>query len=60
VVGFEGSQAANFFNSCEFHGSVKNRYDVKNEETTYHTGLFVCREPRQTWSDMWQDMKWFQ
>ena len=60
VVGFESSQAANFFKSCEFHGRVKNRYGVKNEETTYHTALFVCREPRQTWSDMWQDMKWYQ
>jgi 4-amino-4-deoxy-L-arabinose transferase-like glycosyltransferase len=60
VVGFESSHAANFFNSCEYHGRVKNRYGVKNEETTYHTSLFVCREPRQPWNSMWQDMKWFQ
>jgi 4-amino-4-deoxy-L-arabinose transferase-like glycosyltransferase len=60
VVGFESSYAARFFNSCEYHGKVTNQYRVKNEETTYHTGLFVCREPRQLWSVLWQDMKWFQ
>ena len=24
------------------------------------TILFICREPRQPWSVLWQDMKWFQ
>jgi hypothetical protein len=39
---------------------VKNAYGVKNEETTHHTGLYVCREPRRPWKDMWQEMQWFQ
>ena len=43
VVGFESSYAARFFNSCEYHGKVTNQYRVKNEETSYHTGLYVCR-----------------
>lgn len=41
-------------------GTVKNSYNVKNEETTFHTGLYVCREPRQPWSEMWQEVWWFQ
>jgi hypothetical protein len=60
VVGFEGSYAVNFFRSCKSHGTVTNSFGVKNEETTYHTSLFVCREPRHPWSEMWQSMKWYQ
>lgn len=60
VVGFEGSYASNFFNSCKYSGTVTNRYGVKNEESTRHTGLYVCREPRRPWNSTWQDMKWFQ
>jgi 4-amino-4-deoxy-L-arabinose transferase-like glycosyltransferase len=60
VVGFEGEYAKQFFQSCQFSGTVKNSYNVKNEETTYHTGLYVCREPRRPWSEMWQEMQWYQ
>jgi hypothetical protein len=60
VVGFEGSYASHFFKQCKFMDTVKNRYSVKNEETTHHTGLYVCREPRSPWSEMWKEMQWFQ
>ena len=60
VVGFEGGYARRFFNSCQFRDTVKNSYNVKNEETMYHTGLYVCREPRRPWSEMWQEMQWYQ
>ena len=60
VVGFDGSYAKNFFSSCEFTGTVSNRYGVRNEESSRHTSLYVCRQPRQPWSEMWQDMQWFQ
>jgi len=60
VVGFESSYAGYFFSSCEYSGTVTNQYNVKNEETTYHTGLYVCRGPRQPWSDMWKRMQWYQ
>lgn len=60
VVGFESSYASQFFGSCEYTGKVTNSYQVKNEETTHHTGLYVCREPRRPWNDMWQEMQRFQ
>ena len=60
VVGFEGAQAGSFFRSCQFSGKVTNRYGVRNEETTHHTSIFVCRDPHRPWSEMWQDMLWFQ
>jgi hypothetical protein len=33
---------------------------LENGETTHPTGLYVCREPRKPWSEMWKDMQWFQ
>ena len=60
VVGFEGDYARRFFKSCEHSGTVSNSYNVKNEETSYHTGLYVCREPLRPWSEMWQEMQWYQ
>lgn len=60
VVGFDGSYAGQFFRSCKYSGMVTNPYGVKNEESTRHTGLYVCREPRAPWSELWQKMQWFQ
>ena len=60
VVGFERQQAGNFFNSCQQAGKVTNRYGVKNEETSRHTGLYICRQPRRPWPEMWKTMQWFQ
>ncbi len=60
VVGFERGYAESFFAQCMPAGWVTNRYNVKNEETTRHTGLYVCRQPRRPWADMWKTMQWFQ
>ena len=60
VVGFDGAYTGMFFNSCKTSGRVKNSYDVRNEEATYHSGLYVCRDPRRSWHEMWPDMQWFQ
>jgi 4-amino-4-deoxy-L-arabinose transferase-like glycosyltransferase len=60
VVGFERGYANNFFKKCESVGVVKNSFNVKNEETSYHTGLYVCREPRKPWGELWKQMQWFQ
>jgi hypothetical protein len=60
VVGFEGGYVKNFFSSCEYVETVTNNYGVRNEESSYHTSLYVCRHPRKPWSDMWQEMQWFQ
>lgn len=60
VVGFESGYAGRFFKLCQYSGTVKNSYNVKNEESTNNPSLYVCREPRQPWSVMWQEMQWFQ
>jgi hypothetical protein len=60
VVGFETQYAAQFFKVCDPVGQVKNRYNVINEETSRHTILLVCRQPRNPWAEMWTKMQWFQ
>jgi len=60
VVGFERPYADMFFGTCESAGTVTNRYGVKNEESTRHTGLYVCRQPRRPWAEMWPEMQWYQ
>ena len=60
AVGFESAHAQAFFKSCEYSGTVTNQFGVKNEETTHHTSLFICREPRRPWSELWKEMQWFQ
>jgi len=60
VVGFEAGYARRFFTNCESAGRVTNQYGVRNEESTRHTTLFVCREPKRPWADMWAEMQWFQ
>lgn len=60
VVGFESWYARSFFASCEYQDTVKNSYGVKNEESTWHTSLYLCRGPLRPWNEMWPDMQWFQ
>ncbi len=60
VVGFERGYADKFFAACDFAGTVTNAYGIRNEETTRHTGLYLCRQPRRSWSDLWKEMQWFQ
>ena len=60
VVGFDGTYAKNYFSSCSYSDTVTNSYHVRNEETIYHTSLYVCREPRKPWKELWQDMQWYQ
>ena len=60
VVGLERSYASVFFSKCDYADSATNRFNIQNEESTRHTGLYVCRQPRQPWSEMWLKMQWFQ
>lgn len=60
AVGFERAEVVRWFAMCEMAGHVTNRYGVQNEETTRHTGLYICRQPRQPWPQMWTNMRWFQ
>ncbi len=60
VVGAEGGEASAIFTACKPAGLVRNRHNVKNEETTRHTVIYVCGEPRQPWPLLWPRLQWFQ
>lgn len=60
LVGFDSSYAGHFFKTCKYQDTVANQYSVKNEESMYHNSLYLCREPRRPWGEMWQEMQWYQ
>lgn len=60
LVGFEQSYQGEVFESCKYSGTVTNSYGVKNEESTRHNGLYLCRGMKKTWSELWPGMQWFQ
>jgi hypothetical protein len=59
VVGYSPEQLAWLFTTCEPVAQVANQYGVKNEETS-HPGIFVCRDPRQSWPELWHMLRQFQ
>jgi 4-amino-4-deoxy-L-arabinose transferase-like glycosyltransferase len=58
VVGFSYDEAEHFFTTCSLAGRITNRYGVMNEESQ-HPDIFVCRNPRQPWPELWQDLQSF-
>jgi hypothetical protein len=38
-------------------GHVTNRYGVRNEETTRHPDIFVCRQLRRPWPTFWKQFQ---
>ncbi len=60
VVGVDYSEAATVFRSCKVVDKVTNSYGVKNEESTRHTAILICRDPRLPWKDIWAQSQSFQ
>jgi 4-amino-4-deoxy-L-arabinose transferase-like glycosyltransferase len=59
VIGFNRTRVNGIFESCELAGHVANAYGVSNEETRDHPDIFVCRRPREPWSEFWKDLQSF-
>jgi hypothetical protein len=60
TVGVDYPEARMVFRSCTYAGNVANRYGVKNEESTRHTAILVCRDPNFPWKDIWARSQEFQ
>jgi 4-amino-4-deoxy-L-arabinose transferase-like glycosyltransferase len=45
------------FRSCEPITLATNHNDVENKQTIAYPGVLVCRGPRQSWTEMWQDFQ---
>ena len=59
VVGLSRGFLERNFESCELAGHITNRYAVKNEETTEHPDIFVCRRLRKPWAEFWKEFKYY-
>jgi hypothetical protein len=60
TVGVNYSEAGMFFRSCKVVGKVSNSYGVRNEESTRHTAILVCRDPVVPWKNLWAQAQDFQ
>ena len=58
ALGFDRTRIATFFVACEQVGAVANRFGVENEESE-RPEIWLCREPRQPWDELWQQMQAF-
>jgi 4-amino-4-deoxy-L-arabinose transferase-like glycosyltransferase len=59
VLGYLQEEAEEFFATCTHIGRVTNRYSVENEETTNHPDIWLCREPRLPWPELWPQLQHF-
>lgn len=57
VLGFNARQALSCFLSCTEAGRITNPYGVKNEESGQHPIIYLCREPRIPWPELWKRLK---
>jgi hypothetical protein len=58
VLGYPRERAEQFFAACEEVGKVSNAYGVENEETD-QPQIWLCREPRAPWAELWPRMQSF-
>ena len=59
VVGFSREGAERLAGQVELAGHVTNRFGVRNEETTDHPDIFVCRKFKKSWPEFWKGFQRF-
>lgn len=59
VIGLSREFLQQNFESCELAGHISNRYGVKNEETSEHPDIFVCRRLWKPWAEFWKQFKYY-
>ncbi len=59
LVGFTRERAERFFGEVTLAGHVTNSLGVKNEESEDHPDIFVCRNPKLNWPELWQKLRGF-
>lgn len=59
VVGISRDFLEKKFETCELAGHITNRFNVKNEETTRHKEIYLCRRLRQPWPEFWKHFRYF-
>jgi Dolichyl-phosphate-mannose-protein mannosyltransferase len=59
VLGISRGFLERNFASCQLAGHTPNPYGIKNEETSDHPDIYVCRGLRQTWPEFWKDFQYY-
>jgi hypothetical protein len=59
VLGISHGFLERNFSSCEVAGHTPNPYGIKNEETSDHPDIYVCRGLRESWPDFWKDFRYY-
>ena len=59
VVGSSMEWADHNFTGCRVAGHIANPPGVKNEESKYHSDIYVCGPPRQPWPVFWKEHERF-
>ena len=59
VVGHSSEWVEENFTGCRQAGHNGNSEGVKNEESQYHTDIFVCGSLRLPWPDFWKKYQYF-
>lgn len=59
VVGWSQEQVDRAFTGCRVAGHIGNAEGVKNEESEYHSDIYVCGPPRKPWPEFWKDNQRF-
>jgi hypothetical protein len=58
VLGYSQEDAKRFFATCSQVGQVTNRFGVENEETA-QPEIWLCRQPRAPWNELWPQLQRF-
>lgn len=59
VLGLTRKQADAIFTGCRLAGHNGNSLGVVNEESRYHSDIFVCGPPRKPWPVLWREHQSF-
>lgn len=59
VVGYSERSVNQIFKSCVLAAQNTNGLNMENEESRDHKEIFVCREPRKPWAEIWKTFQSF-
>jgi hypothetical protein len=57
VLGYSPQRLAELFEDCRLAATVINAAGVDNEESRDHPDIYLCRKPREPWSQLWPKMR---
>jgi hypothetical protein len=56
IVGYSQAELTPAFEQCELVGTITNQYGIENDLRSPST-IFLCRDPRWPWPELWNKAK---